>query len=88
MTMSDFQESGINFCFKSSWMILKYDDHIAHKKVEKFLKSTKAVDFLGIHNDKLYFVEIKITEVIHKMKALKRYWAVKGRSLCIVLPLR
>lgn len=36
-------------------MILKYDDHVAHKKVEKFLKSTKAVDFLGIHNDKLYF---------------------------------
>lgn len=39
--MSDFQESGINFCFKSSWMILKYDDHVAHKKVENFLNQQR-----------------------------------------------
>lgn len=57
--MSDFQESGINFCFQPNWTVFKYDEHLAHKKVEKFLKPTKAVDFLGIHNDKLYFVEVK-----------------------------
>lgn len=57
--MSDFQESGINFCFHSGWTVFKYDEHLAHKKVEKYLKPTKAVDFLGIYNDKLYIVEVK-----------------------------
>lgn len=57
--MSNFQESGINFCFQPNWIVLKYDEHLAHKKVEKFIKPTKAVDFLGIHNDKLYFLEVK-----------------------------
>lgn len=57
--MSSFQESGINFCFQASWTVFKYDEHLSHKKVEKFLKPTKAVDFLGIHNDKMYFVEVK-----------------------------
>lgn len=57
--MSNFQESGINFCFQPNWTVLKYDEHLAHKKVERFIKPTKAVDFLGIHNDRLYFVEVK-----------------------------
>ncbi len=81
MTMSDFQESGINFCFKSSWMILKYDDHVAHKKVEKFLKSTKAVDFLGIHNDKLYFVEIKNYRGHTQDESTKEVLGSKGEEL-------
>lgn len=59
MIMSSFQESGINFCFQPNWTVLKYDDHLAHKKVEKLVKPTKAVDFLGIHNDRLYLVEVK-----------------------------
>lgn len=59
MTMSNFQESGINFCFQPNWTVLKYDEHLAHKKVEKLIKPTKAVDFLGIHNDRLYLVEVK-----------------------------
>ena len=57
--MSNFQESGINFCFQPNWTVFKYDEHLAHKKVEKYLKPTKAVDFLGIHNNKIYFVEVK-----------------------------
>lgn len=57
--MSNFQESGINFCFQPNWTVLKYDEHLAHKKVEKLIKPTKAVDFLGIHNDRLYLVEVK-----------------------------
>lgn len=57
--MNDFQESGINFCFQPNWSVFKYDEHLAHKKVEKFLKPTKAVDFLGVHNNRLYFVEVK-----------------------------
>lgn len=57
-SMSDFQESGINFSFQSNWIVIKYDEHHAHKRVEKCIKPTKAVDFLGINN-KLYFVEVK-----------------------------
>ena len=57
--MSSFKESGIEFCFQPNWIVFKYDEHLAHKKVEKVLDKTKAVDFLGIHNDKLYFVEVK-----------------------------
>lgn len=61
MNMNDFLESNINFRFnEESWKIIKYDENIAHKKVDKFVKPTKAVDFLGIHDNKrLYFVEIK-----------------------------
>lgn len=49
MNMNDFLESNINFRFnEESWKIIKYDENIAHKKVDKFVKPTKAVDFLGI----------------------------------------
>lgn len=59
--MSDFQESGINFSFQdASWVVVKYDEHIAHRKVEKVLKPTKAVDFMGIHEEKqLFLIEVK-----------------------------
>ena len=56
---NNFQESGINFCFQPDWLVFKYDEHLAHKKVDKCLKPTKAVDFLGIHHNRLYFVEVK-----------------------------
>ena len=59
MAMNNFQESGINFCFHPNWIVFKYDEHQAHTKVANVIKPTKAVDFLGIHNDRLYFVEVK-----------------------------
>lgn len=44
--MSNFQESGINFKFQSpKWNVVKYDEHLAHKKVSNALQPTKAVDF-------------------------------------------
>lgn len=60
-SMSSFEESGIKFDFSSEdWQVVKYDDHLAHKKVSKVVHPTKAVDFLGIYdNKKLYFIEIK-----------------------------
>lgn len=58
-SMNEFQESGINFRFNPDWTVFKYDENTAHKKVEKCLKPTKAVDFLGIHDNRLYFVEVK-----------------------------
>ena len=59
--MSDFQESGISFKFSSpQWAVVKYDEHLAHKKVSNALQPTKAVDFLGIHdNRQLFLVEVK-----------------------------
>lgn len=59
--MSDFQESGISFKFSSpKWAVVKYDEHLAHKKVSNALQPTKAVDFLGIHdNRQLFLVEVK-----------------------------
>lgn len=37
---NNFQESGINFCFQPDWLVFKYDEHLAHKKVDKCLKPT------------------------------------------------
>ena len=61
MTMSKYQESNLNFDFKGAgWTVVKYDEHVAHGKISNVVKPTKAVDFLGIYNDKkLYFVEVK-----------------------------
>ena len=59
--MNDFLESDIFFSFgEKEWSVMKYDDNLAHLKVEKVLKPTKAVDFLGIHKDsRLFFIEVK-----------------------------
>lgn len=59
--MSNFQESGINFKFQSpQWTVVKYDEHLTHKKVSNALQPTKAVDFLGIHdNGQLFLIEVK-----------------------------
>ena len=59
--MSDFQESRIHFHFQdANWAVIKYDEHPAHKNAEKALKSTKAVDFMGIHDGHgLYLIEVK-----------------------------
>lgn len=59
--MSKFLESKLNFDFKGSgWSVVKYDEHVAHEKISNVVKSTKAVDFLGIYNNKkLYFIEVK-----------------------------
>ena len=37
--MNNFQKSGINFCFQPDWLVFKYDEHLAHKKVDKCLKT-------------------------------------------------
>ena len=57
--MSDFQESGISFKFSSpQWAVVKYDEHLAHKKVSNALQPTKAVDFLGIHDNRQLFLVV------------------------------
>lgn len=61
VNMIDFQESGINFEFQTPlWNVVKYDEHLAHRKVSKVLHPTKAVDFLGVYDsNKLFLIEIK-----------------------------
>ena len=80
--MSNFQESGINFKFQSpKWNVVKYDEHLAHKKVSNALQPTKAVDFLGIHdNRQLFLVEVRITEGIHTMQRLRKCFRQKARN--------
>lgn len=80
--MSDFQESGISFKFSSpQWAVVKYDEHLAHKKVSNALQPTKAVDFLGIHdNRQLFLVEVKNYRGIRTMRRLRRFFRQKAMS--------
>lgn len=59
--MNNIQESSINFDFQApQWNVVKYDEHLAHKKVSKALHPTKAVDFLGVYkNERLFLIEVK-----------------------------
>lgn len=99
--MSDFQESGISFKFSSpQWAVVKYDEHLAHKKVSNALQPTKAVDFLGIHdNRQLFLVEVKNyrghthdaeTQEVFQAKGdeLMRRIAVKVRTRLLRQPMR
>ena len=80
--MSNFQESGISFKFSSpQWAVVKYDEHLAHKKVSNALQPTKAVDFLGIHdNRQLFLVEVRITGGIRTMRRLRKFFRQKATS--------
>lgn len=59
--MKDFDESGIVFSFdESKWEITQFDKERDYINVSNALKETKAVDFIGIHdNHTVYFFEIK-----------------------------
>ena len=59
--MSDFQKSSINFSFQdASWAVVKYNEHVAHRQVEKVFTPIKAVDFMGMHGETLLFlIEVK-----------------------------
>jgi len=67
-------ESKIDFNFNNNWKpIIQFDKHIDYKKLEKIgsfkdidkernlvsVRGPKAVDFLGILDNKLYFIEVK-----------------------------
>ena len=80
--MSNFQESGISFKFSSpQWAVVKYDEHLAHKKVSNALQPTKAVDFLGIHDDRqLFLVEVKNYRGIRTMRRLRKFFRQKATS--------
>lgn len=81
--MNSFQESGINFNFRDTcWTVIKYDEHVAHKKVEKVLKPTKAVDFMGIHNgSRLFLIEVKNYRGHTRDKSTREVLGASGEEL-------
>jgi hypothetical protein len=55
-----FNESRLTFTFTDKWSIEKYDEHRDYvDKIQK-LKDTKAVDFVGLFDDSVFFfIEVK-----------------------------
>ncbi len=52
-------EGAICFEFGDRWSVCKYDEHPAYRNGIERLNETKAVDFIGILDDTLYFIEVK-----------------------------
>lgn len=52
-------EQNLLFTFEDSWQVVKLDDHRAYRSGLGKLAGSKAVDFLGIHQNQLYFIEAK-----------------------------
>jgi len=59
--MPNFTEGFLRFDFdEHCWCVLKLDDHDDYRDRIQKIKDTKAIDFLGIFNNKtLYFIEVK-----------------------------
>jgi hypothetical protein len=58
--MTQFKESRLLFEFGDRWCVFKLDEHRDYRERIGKLDETKAVDFLGILDDKeLYFIEVK-----------------------------
>lgn len=54
-----FQEGSLQFSFDDQWNVIKYDKESDYReKIQKIAK-TEAVDFLGIRESELYFLEVK-----------------------------
>ncbi len=57
--MLDLNESNLCFSFGTEWEIIKVDDHPDYRSVFQTIPSTKAVDFLGLYENEVYFIEVK-----------------------------
>lgn len=58
--MTRFEEGYLAFEFGEKWRVLKLDEHRDYRKQIGKLEETKAVDFIGIfENKELYFIEVK-----------------------------
>ncbi|MFZ5818377.1 MAG: hypothetical protein ACOYYJ_00615 [Chloroflexota bacterium] len=57
--MPDFNESNLCFSFGNEWEIIKVDDHPDYRSVFQTIPGTKSVDFLGLHQRTVYFIEVK-----------------------------
>ena len=57
-------ESRLEFCFSDAWRVIKFDEcpeyqRLAQESGKQNLPGTKGVDFVGIWNEMLYFIEVK-----------------------------
>lgn len=58
--MSRFEAGYLAFEFGNRWHVLKLDEHPVYRERIEKAEGTKAVDFLGIlENRELYFIEVK-----------------------------
>lgn len=55
----EIREQNLLFTFEDSWQVVKLDGHRAYRNGLGKLAESKAVDFLGIHQNQLYFIEAK-----------------------------
>lgn len=92
--MTRFKEGFLDFVFGERWQILKLDEHKDYRLRIGKLESTKAVDFIGILDQKeLYLIEVKDLRgdrIANKDRLLKGQLAieiaqkVKDSVACIV----
>lgn len=54
---SEFEESGLIFRFPKDWIVFKYDEHRFYRYVSG--SGLKGVDFIGVHEEKLFLIEVK-----------------------------
>lgn len=57
--MTQFIESRLSFSFGQDWQVIKLDDHPDCREIFKKVPGIKDVDFLGIHNKQVFFIEVK-----------------------------
>ncbi len=58
--MTIFKESELKFEFSNDWWVVQYDDLADYRKLSNAIEGSKAVDFIGVLNDKtLSFIEVK-----------------------------
>jgi hypothetical protein len=55
----DFDEGNLKFSFDASWQVVKYDDSSLYRKGVGILRGTKAVDFIGLQKETVFFIEVK-----------------------------
>lgn len=54
-----FEENFLRFEFGEAWQVIQLDDHPSYRNGIEKLDETKAIDFLGVHDNTLYLVEVK-----------------------------
>ncbi len=54
----EIDEARLRFAFDADWRVLKWDRHPAYAEGIQRLPGTKAVDFVGLHQSKPWFIEV------------------------------
>lgn len=57
--MPVLEEKYLRFEFADTWRVFQLDEHPSYRNSIAKLNGTKAVDFLGLHKNILYFIEVK-----------------------------